>query len=1201
MRLTRTARFALLLGALVAASGFIWLPVPLHLAQDALAERGPGFTVAGAARLRWATGELRVTDAQVAWNGAELGRADWVGVRLDLRPWRARALPVARVEIAGAQVTLDEPSLRALIGPEQPPEEDFSAFEVRVRDAGGSFRLADGSLLSFRGGNARIAGTFDANGRFHVGVEAEARLTDPIPTRLEVRVQADPVGETWEASVRAQVADLPPLDRLGLPAAGTSWVHATADLRAYLTPDLWLVDGSAEARGLRQAQLPCLVDALRVRLAGDARSELRASAELATPRGRLQGEAWLTRAPQPPTSSPLAGWSLDALAQLSDLPLDAALRDDLAAAFPGSEKTLVALGLSGAAAAQVRVRADLAAGAPLPRMCALAAPAGLGLDYAGFTDELTGESFSFRLPAAVTGGQVAWSDDTILFRAAAVVGEADGDPHAPSPAAPAQVEASGAVLLVPDAARVELDLSGSNLVPGPRIGAALAANPPLEHLWEDLGAPAGGTADLRLRVRPAAATHRLRVLVRAQDVRMTPPLLGLEVLADQAEVDVAEGAIGIRGHARVAGLSADLEAQLRAVAGDPTAFVWACRAAGTGVPEPAALERIATVAPDFALCQELSVQGVATWTAGLRFVSGEGGALLGAPSWQAEIELASGALRWPQHALEVDALEVRGGAVGGAGGAAVQVASAQGVWSGGRMLATASATVPAGGGALPGHLAGSVFGAQVADAQVRETLAPLGARSWTRGIVLGGVFSANVDMPLAAPERALARLDLAPLSILLPEGTLKHAARRAAAKFEISGRIFASAGQLGTTGLQLDGPDVDLELRECAGHFDPSGLHLTGRTVSARGMRLRPPLGLVAPQRVLDSLDLIGLDGELAPRDLMFELDVPSAGSPVLRSRGTVDLRDFQLSGPPPIEDGSGRIECVDFIWRGPEDFEGRFLLSDGGARVAGVGMEAARAELALKADRIVVTRFAAAALGGHASTEWLDADGGAHRGGFELGLAGKAQVRAEFRFEDFELERLGEELGFRGPLAGKLSGEVAIRSPGPSPVDYKGEVSLRIRDGVLGTVPVLAQLWRLLGIDAPTFSRGELRMSFLGAGRMLVENFSLQHPLLEVTGERTLTIDSYLSLKVTVRTLGFFGRLPLIKDLLDFLVEHDVYGPAAAPRLRQRGFGKLLAGDVDRVPFPLWMPKVQRPDWRKSPALPVTGPALRTPSLPHP
>jgi len=84
------------------------------------------------------------------------------------------------------------------------------------------------------------------------------------------------------------------------------------------------------------------------------------------------------------------------------------------------------------------------------------------------------------------------------------------------------------------------------------------------------------------------------------------------------------------------------------------------------------------------------------------------------------------------------------------------------------------------------------------------------------------------------------------------------------------------------------------------------------------------------------------------------------------------------------------------------------------------------------------------------------------------------------------------------------------------------------------------------------------------------------------------MDMDTTLQLKVTLRTLGFVGRLPLLKDLIDFLIEQQVYGPAEAPIITHRASGKLFEGEFERAPFPLWVPAGPQPNWKISPIHPV-------------
>ncbi len=1189
MRISKPVWIAGLLGAAVAVSGFVRLPAPLDLARREFAQRSPDFELVGKASMRWATGEIRVREARLRWGGAELGAAEWVEVRADLRPWRRHADPVAQVRVRGLRLDLDPPRLAALRGPERPMEGEFDALEIRLEDARVTWTAPDGRRYVAEGIAGRLAAAFDSENHFRVGVEGQGRLTAPVAADLTLRWSADPLTEEWETSLTVAAAEIPPPAVLGWDAGGLAWSAASASVRAHLTATEWRVEASAALRGVSHPESPVPLDTLQVSVAGDARRLLRVQADASTPHG---GVRLLARA-----EGGGADWTYTASAEVRDLALDARLREMLGRRSPPLADLLASLGLSGNAAAHLRADGAMRGGAAAPpEVCAFAPGAGLGLRYAGFADPETGARFSCTLPIAVTGGGVAYADRTLLVLAQGAAGESDADPHGPEQAG-ASVTAAGYVVLEETHARAALDVRVERLQVGPRLAEALTENPEIARIWQELGAPRAEAANVTVRVRPDGVTHRVRVRAAAASLRAHPPRLGTEVEVRGLTLDLSEGRVALHGAAATGGLAADVRAEARAILGRPRALAWACTAEGGGLPDP---EALATWVRQFALPPQtlaVAVRGDARWQVGLRFTGDNGERALAPPSLAGRITLEQGAADWQEQQLSLAALALTAGGAAGSGGALLGVQSASGEWSGGAVRAGGGATILAEGGFAPqDRVAVSLRGASLADAQLRSVLALLGAETWTERVRVSGRITGNLDLPLLAPASATARVDLEPLVLDLPPGALKRAARREAADFRLQGSLLSSGGTLRVQRLSLLGSDVDLVLEDCSGSFDSAGLRLTGRVNSVDGMRLRPPLGLVAPQPLLDALDQIGVDGRITPQDLAFEFELPVRGTPLVRARGAIGLQQFRLLGPPPVENGEGTVVCEEFTWRGPDDFRGRFLLTDGRARVADIGVRSGTAALSLGPDQIRVTGFLAEALGGRVMTDWTDAEGVAQHGAFALGLAGRAEVRAEFRFEEFLLERLGEELGFRGPLAGRLDGLVKVTSADPSPVNYKGQVVLGIRDGILGTVPVLAQIWQLVGVEPPTFSEGSLRMSFLGEGRVMIEELSLTHPLLEVTGERMLTIDSYLSLKVTVRTLGFFGRLPLIRDLLDWFVEHDVYGPAARPRLRQRGFGKLFRGDPDRVPFPLWVPAVPRPDWRVSPALPVVPEAAPRP-----
>lgn len=1181
MRLKQARWIPLLLGALAGASGFVWLPAPVGLAQEELRRRDPGFGLEGKAEFRWATGTLRVREARLTFAGAELAVADAILVRLDLRPWQSRRATAARVVVEGWRADLDAARLEIL---QRLKQENPGAmtFEVELAEGALGWTLEDGRRVAAEGISGRLLASIGSDRRTVTHGVAVARLVEPFAATLDLRLRLGPDPAAWELSAEVEALALPAPLALGLEQAGLDWKHAQFRGRVHLQPELWRLDLHGSAEGLRHKNvpLPITLDALHV--TGDARRALRAEVRAHTPHGSLNAELQLARSPASLTADPWTGWSYDGRAQIQGLNLDEGLRTRLTPVVPLATQILDNLGLSGATSAHLRLSGELAPDAPPPRFLAAVPFAGLGFRYMGFADRRTGERFAYPEPIALQIGHVVAADNLILLHGEGQLLEAEPDPQE-APGLPPRILAGGSILIEGEVALVDLDIQALRHPVGPLLGRRLAANPALAKLWDELGSPRGGRAEAMVRLRSLGSHIQVFVDAHASHVRAAPPLLGETVSAETVDFHYSDGDLSIGGVVSAAGIRA--QAQVRSQRTADGGTEWTGVAAGSGLPrlDPAAPWVGALGMPPEIL--EASWAGEADWQVALRLPLTLQRAAPVQTSLAIGLQLREASVALPSQGLVLSEAHGATGLALGAGGYSLMAENGRAWWSEAPLQVGARLHGRDFRG-LAGSLSLTLTDARLANEQSQRLLRILGLEAWGVRKRLEGRFSANLDLPVNDPLAARGRVDLAPLQLELQP--LRRAARQEAARFELSGRLVYSAGQIDARDLTLAGPEVELLLRDCQGTLDASGLTLEGRVLSALGMQLRPPLGLVASQSVLNALDQIGLDGRIAPRDLRFTIALQAGAAPQVTAAGSMELSRFRLAGPPPVEEGAGVLTCEQFSYRGPEDFSGRFRLDEGSAIVAGVRVTGARAELQIGNERAVVTRFAADALGGRVATDWIDEQGAGQHGSFALGLAERADVRAEFRFDDFLLERMGEELGFRGPLAGKLSGLISLRSPDPSPINYRGSVRLDIRDGVLGTVPVLAQIWRLVGIESPTFNEGRLRLTMLGEGRILVDELSLKHPLLEVTGERLMTMDSYLGLKVTVRTFGFFGRLPLVRDVLDWFVEQDVYGPAAAPRLRQRGLGKILVGDPERIPFPLWVPPVQRPDWRRSPALPA-------------
>jgi hypothetical protein len=262
--------------------------------------------------------------------------------------------------------------------------------------------------------------------------------------------------------------------------------------------------------------------------------------------------------------------------------------------------------------------------------------------------------------------------------------------------------------------------------------------------------------------------------------------------------------------------------------------------------------------------------------------------------------------------------------------------------------------------------------------------------------------------------------------------------------------------------------------------------------------------------------------------------------------------------------------------------------MESGSGLLGGMQLEETSAYIVLTPEQVQVSDFQANLLGGRIHSQGLDAEGNPSPGQMTLGLTPQAPVSLQCYLEGLQLERMREELGLGGSLAGLVHGDLRFSSPTPNPTFARGRGHLHISDGALGTVPVLKTMWRIAGIDPPVFQSGDLDFRLNGEGRMYVDKLELVSQLLDVQGQGSIDLDSSLNLKVTIRTLSLLGRLPLVKDLLDWLIEQQVYGPIEAPVIRQRSLRKLAGQTFVRPPFPLWVPEAPRPNWRRSPIVPL-------------
>ena len=342
------------------------------------------------------------------------------------------------------------------------------------------------------------------------------------------------------------------------------------------------------------------------------------------------------------------------------------------------------------------------------------------------------------------------------------------------------------------------------------------------------------------------------------------------------------------------------------------------------------------------------------------------------------------------------------------------------------------------------------------------------------------------------------------------------------------------------------------------------------------------------------AIQRLGMTGCLGARALAIDLRVSPEAEIEFTMNGWVLPRHIRIQAPPRLEGGSAEFLVRDFRWRSPTEFDGEIRLEDGNVRVSGLQLDQAPRRGLAYARLDQLRRFVARTLDGRVFTRNPTSEAPEDQGIVRVGLTPDVPLRVQVWFDRLSLEAMRDELDLGGNLAGKLEGQLDLRSASVSPLDYHAAGWFEIADGVLGTVPVLASIWQFAGIDPPQFS--EVRMEWrthprTNRGRVRIDSYELRNPaLLEVTGDGWVGMDGELDLNARIRDLSVVGwlfELPIVVDLFDLLIEQNVYGPLERPRVVHRAADKLFSQRPETIPHPLWVPAPPRPDWRLSPAIP--------------
>jgi hypothetical protein len=306
----------------------------------------------------------------------------------------------------------------------------------------------------------------------------------------------------------------------------------------------------------------------------------------------------------------------------------------------------------------------------------------------------------------------------------------------------------------------------------------------------------------------------------------------------------------------------------------------------------------------------------------------------------------------------------------------------------------------------------------------------------------------------------------------------------------------------------------------------------SGRQLTTESLRISASTG--QPIRIEGPLDLIvpegePIDGGPRGRIVFAPLVIASdEGGAVLG--GSIQLEGFSIDDlGPELGDLSGTI-VIDRLRVG-EDPKGSGRLVDLAGKVEGVSVEGLGAPLQWNGGV-----FQADPITGRVSGGTLRAHIRVH-----TGEPGAYEGRADIA--EFDVARLQQDLAPTGaPYAGKGWAQVQFQNRSGNLEDLTGSGFVRIRQGALGELPVVANIFTLFGElfgkeEKPKFTTVDAEF-VLQREVFRFSRLDLAGPLFEMPGRGTIDLTKQVDLRFTpdfIKSMALPGlmQLPLIGDIL--------------------------------------------------------------------
>ncbi|MEZ5980048.1 MAG: hypothetical protein R3F34_17800 [Planctomycetota bacterium] len=270
----------------------------------------------------------------------------------------------------------------------------------------------------------------------------------------------------------------------------------------------------------------------------------------------------------------------------------------------------------------------------------------------------------------------------------------------------------------------------------------------------------------------------------------------------------------------------------------------------------------------------------------------------------------------------------------------------------------------------------------------------------------------------------------------------------------------------------------------------------------------------------------------------------------VVRARGELVPHDLFAYFSYPIRLRSGRLAIEDFVATG-DDVRSSAVLSDAYGEVASQPLSRATARVELDGGTVRVRGLDGELAGGRVTgLDGTDADDDAASfdvatSEFEVGLA----------FASVDVGPvLADVFGSAVQSRGKLTGRFGLEGTGGDILTFTGWGAVSVDEARLWSLPIVRDLFAVLGLDATaTFDHLESRM-LLDDGRLKLVDAVAHSPIVKLVGGGTLDVDGTISQEFELH-YTLIDRVPLLSKIFYWfqsrLVRVEIQGTMDRPRLR--------------------------------------------------